>query len=31
MKFAAKLIKPLTAYYDWAKRRRHAKKEKSDE
>ena len=31
MKFASKLIKPLTAYYDWAKQRRDAKKENSEE
>ena len=31
MKFASKLIKPLTAYYDWAKQRRDAKKEDSEE
>ena len=26
MKFASKLIKPLTAYYNWSKRRRDSKK-----
>lgn len=26
MKFAAALIKPLTAYYNWSKNRREAKK-----
>ena len=26
MKFAASLIKPLTAYYNWSKNRREAKK-----
>jgi flagellar basal body-associated protein FliL len=31
MKFASKLIKPLNAYYDWAKQRRDAKKESSKE
>ncbi|MFQ9516616.1 MAG: hypothetical protein ACLRZ9_12435 [Eubacterium sp.] len=30
MKFASKLIKPLTAYYDWAKQRRDGKKECSE-
>ncbi|MCQ2575173.1 MAG: hypothetical protein MJ162_00420 [Treponema sp.] len=28
MKLAASLIKPLTAWYDWSKRKREAKKEK---
>ncbi len=28
MKFAATLIKPLTAYYNWSKNRREAKKKK---
>ena len=28
MKFAAALIKPLTAYYNWSKNRREAKKKK---
>lgn len=28
MKFASCLIKPLTAWYDWSKRRRDAKKAK---
>ena len=28
MKFAAVLIKPLTAYYNWSKNRREAKKKK---
>ena len=27
MKFAASLIKPLTAYYNWSKNRREAKKQ----
>lgn len=26
MKFASKLIKPLTAYYDWSRDRRNKKK-----
>lgn len=26
MKFASKLIKPLTAYYNWSKHRRDSKK-----
>lgn len=29
MKFAAALIKPLTAYYNWSKNRREAKKRKN--
>ena len=28
MKLAASLIKPLTAYYNWSKNRREAKKKK---
>lgn len=28
MKFAAVLIKPLTAYYNWSKNRREVKKKK---
>lgn len=28
MKFASKLIKPLTAYYNWSKQRRDNKKAK---
>ena len=28
MKFASSLIKPLTAYYNWSKNRREAKKKK---
>lgn len=31
MKFAASLIKPLTAYYNWSKNRREAKKHKQEE
>lgn len=30
MKFASKLIKPLTAYYDWSKQKRDKKKEGSE-
>ena len=29
MKFAAALIKPLTAYYNWSKKRREKKKEQN--
>ena len=29
MKFAAALIKPLTAYYNWSKNRREKKKEQN--
>lgn len=29
MKLAASLIKPLTAYYNWSKNRREAKKEQN--
>lgn len=29
MKFAAALIKPLTAYYNWSKNRRETKKRKN--
>lgn len=31
MKFAASLIKPLTAYYNWSKNRREAKKKKEQD
>ena len=31
MKFAAALIKPLTAYYNWSKNRRETKKKKEQE
>ena len=31
MKFAAVLIKPLTAYYNWSKNRREAKKKKEQD
>ena len=31
MKFAAVLIKPLTAYYNWSKNRREVKKKKEQE
>ncbi len=31
MKFAAVLIKPLTAYYNWSKNRREVKKHKQEE
>ena len=31
MKFAAVLIKPLTAYYNWAKNRREVKKKKEQD
>ena len=31
MKFAAALIKPLTAYYNWSKNRREAKKKKEQD
>ena len=31
MKFASKLIKPLTAYYNWSKNRREAKKKKEQD
>ena len=31
MKLAASLIKPLTAYYNWSKNRREAKKKKEQE
>lgn len=31
MKFAATLIKPLTAYYNWSKNRREAKKKKEQD
>jgi len=31
MKLAASLIKPLTAWYDWSKRKRDAKKAKKAE
>ena len=31
MKFASKLLKPLTAYHNWAKQRRDKKKESSKE
>ena len=31
MKFAAVLIKPLTAYYNWSKNRRETKKKKEQD
>lgn len=31
MKFAAVLIKPLTAYYNWSKNRREVKKKKEQD
>mgnify|MGYP004527822329 FL=1 len=31
MKLAASLIKPLTAYYNWSKNRREAKKKKEQD
>ena len=31
MKFAAVLIKPLTAYYNWSKNRRELKKKKEQD
>lgn len=31
MKFAASLIKPLTAYYNWSKNRREVKKKKEQD
>jgi len=31
MKFAAALIKPLTAYYNWSKNRRETKKKKEQD
>ena len=31
MKFAADLIKPLTAYYNWSKNRREVKKKKEQD
>lgn len=31
MKFASALIKPLTAYYNWSKNRREAKKKKEQD
>lgn len=31
MKFAASLIKPLTAWYNWSKRKRDAKKLKAEQ
>ena len=31
MKFAAVLIKPLTAYYNWSKKRREVKKKKEQD